>query len=80
MLDISTIVVAVLAALVYRWAVNNQKKNTPDQTVGAEDHSAMPEMNYVQPLEISEFNASKFLQRPGTGLQVGAFSENAVYV
>jgi hypothetical protein len=75
MISVSTVVVAVFAALAYRYMVNRQKKTTPDALTGPQDHDPMPEMKYVQPLEINEFNASKFVVTPGTGIQIGAFSQ-----
>lgn len=76
MIELSTVVIAVLAGLFYRWVVNRQNKNVPDKCEGPQDHSSMPEMKYVQPLEAMEFDASKFLAQPGTGAQIGVFGEN----
>lgn len=75
MIDISTVVLAVLAGLFYRWVVSKQMVNVPDKCQGPQDHSDMPEMKYIPAMEATEYNASKFLQLPGSGYQVGAFGE-----
>jgi hypothetical protein len=76
MIDLTLIALTVAAALGYRWLANKQSKNHPELTEGPLDYSRMPEMNFVQPLEAREFNASKFMQMPGSGVMVGAFSQD----
>jgi hypothetical protein len=78
MIDVMTVVLVLVAALGYRWIVNRQNRLAPDSVTGPDEHSSMPEMDYVQPLEACEYNASKFVVNAGTGYHQGAFNTDVI--
>jgi hypothetical protein len=80
MIELSTVIVAILCGLAYRYIVYKQEDTYPGMAVGAQDHSPMPETKYIQPLEAREYNASVFQSMPGSGQQVGAFSQRVTYL
>lgn len=67
--DVVTVIMVSLLALAYSYAV---KKKDPPLTTGPTSHQAMPETNYVFPLEASELNASCYAG-PGSFQQIGSF-------
>ena len=78
MIDLMTVALVLAAALGYRWIVNRQNKLAPDSVTGPDEHSSMPEMDFLQPLEACEYNASKFLTNAGTGYHEGAFNRDVI--
>lgn len=78
MIDITLVILTVLAALGYRFIVNKgERGGERAYDDGVSDYSRMPEMRNVAPLEACEFNASKFLPVPGSGKIVGVFGVDA---
>ena len=80
MIEVSTVVIAILCGLAYRYMVNMAQQMYPDAAVGPQDHSSMPETKFIQPLEAREYDAAVFVARPGTENQVGAFGQQAMYI
>ena len=80
MIELSTVVIAVLCGLAYRYIVYKQQEVYPNMAVGPQDHNPMPETKFIQPLEAKEYNASVFQMEPGSGVQMGAFGQRAVYL
>lgn len=80
MIELSTVLIAILCGLAYRYIVYKEQEAYPDMAVGPQDHSPMPETKFIQPLEASEYNASVFTSRPGSEEQVGAFGQRAVFM
>lgn len=73
-MDLLLVILVVVGALGFRWMTNGREMSSnPNMRKGPRDHSKMPEMKYVAPMEANEFNATKFQDRPGSGKITGVF-------
>jgi hypothetical protein len=78
MIDLTLVVLVVAAALGYRYLTNKSAEKNPQKRNGPKDHNKMPEMEHVPAMETLEFNASKFINQPGTGRIKGVFDEDVL--
>lgn len=65
MIDFVILMLVIVSAYGYRKiteaGANKQRELNPQKTTGDDSHSKMPEMEYIPGVEISEQNASNFL-------------------
>lgn len=72
MLDFITLLFVVAAAIGFTYVARKKKTYAPNLTEGPVDHSTMPEVEYVYPMEADTFNASSY-ELGGKSAQDGAF-------
>lgn len=73
MIDIVGLLLVVAAALGYRKVTNDSVRNNPEASSGDSNHPDIPEVDYIPAVEISELDASCFLNS-GKRHQQGKFA------
>jgi len=74
MIDITTVLLVLAAALGYRFVSDYSKQKAPNVTPGVEESRKAPEMILFPQREIADFNANVFTYKGSSKTQEGTFA------